>query len=257
MGRDLEGRSTLANLDPPGLEVWGGEGWSPSTRSEAFAGAGLPHDRIRTMVPSGAVLVMTTREGDPATLHPEEMMSLPGGSPKRWREFAAGRACARRAMSELSLPEGPVRRSADRTPMWPPGMVGSISHCPGLVAAIVAPSTVARGVGVDVERALLAASLRPLVMGVQKDAFSAFEAIYGSRALAVAFSTKEAAFKATYPLHGQMLGFDDIWLWPSLAQGHVKAVVRLPAMRDAQMSVACELAVGPRYVMCLALVAND
>ena len=56
--------------------------------------------------------------------------------PQRRREFFAGRLAAHRAMEALGhLPE-PVPMGQDRAPVWPQGLVGSISHGAGACAAM-------------------------------------------------------------------------------------------------------------------------
>ena len=73
---------------------------------------------------------------------------------KRQREFAAGRVLARGLFLELGVPaDFELLNRADRSPAWPRGVVGSITHCDTLVAVAVARAADAAGIGIDVEPA--------------------------------------------------------------------------------------------------------
>ncbi|MXM68985.1 hypothetical protein GR925_37740 [Streptomyces sp. HUCO-GS316] len=80
---------------------------------------------------------------------PVELRLLaPGAVDGRPREFATGRACARRALEALGVAEpGPVLREPGGAPWWPPGVRGSITHCPGYRAAAVADADDALALG--------------------------------------------------------------------------------------------------------------
>jgi hypothetical protein len=88
-------------------------------------------------------------------LYEEEARCVERAVEKRRHEFRAGRHCARAALRTLGLPAGPIPRRTDRAPGWPVGSVGSITHtgdlASGLAAAVVAPDSVALGLGVDAE----------------------------------------------------------------------------------------------------------
>ncbi|MFZ4478384.1 MAG: 4'-phosphopantetheinyl transferase family protein [Rhodoferax sp.] len=76
-------------------------------------------------------------------------------------EFSHGRMHARMALARLGLHGAIVPMAPDRSPLWPPGFTGSISHVPadrvensdGQVIAVAARLSDCAGVGVDLERA--------------------------------------------------------------------------------------------------------
>lgn len=78
----------------------------------------------------------------------------------RLLQFAHGRLHARMALARLGLHGAIVPIAADRSPLWPPGFTGSISHvpadraqdCDGQVIAVAARLSDCKGVGVDLER---------------------------------------------------------------------------------------------------------
>ena len=84
-------------------------------------------------------------------LWPTEATAIEAAVEKRRFEFSTGRMLARELMAELGFAAGPIDRGANRQPVWPAGLVGSITHADGLVVAAVARNSGLRGLGVDLE----------------------------------------------------------------------------------------------------------
>ncbi len=139
-------------------------------------------------------------------LFPEEAAAMTRARPARVAEFAGGRLAARRAMARLGLARAPIPMGADRAPVWPDGIVGSISHAQGLCLAVVARAQDFLSLGIDVEGdAPLATDLIPEICLPEELA-----PLPKSARPALAkrlFSAKEAAYKAHYPLASQVFGF--------------------------------------------------
>lgn len=141
-----------------------------------------------------------------------EAEAVAHAAPVRRHEYAAGRVCARDALSRLGVRDFPVLRDADGVPIWPAGFVGSISHCPGYCGVAVAPSASIRGIGFDVEpNSPLPAELRPHVASDQEQAWiSRHEGNHAVDLYKLIFSAKESAFKAIYPLLRRPFDFWDL-----------------------------------------------
>ena len=155
-------------------------------------------------------------------LFPEEQALIGAAAEKRRREFATGRSCARRALAALGLPPAPILRGDRGAPGWPPGIVGSITHCAGYRAAAAARSQDALAVGLDAEpdlplpdRVLDAVSL-PAERAMLHDLAAAAPGTSWDRLL---FSAKESVYKAWFPLTGRWLGFPDAEVTVSPADG--------------------------------------
>jgi 4'-phosphopantetheinyl transferase EntD len=102
-------------------------------------------------------------------LLPEEVDCIQGASELRRRDFVRGRMCARRALQCCGIAPTAILPDADGVPRWPPGFVGSISHCDGLCAAAAGPRAVFDGIGIDVERITrLDAGARELICGFRE-----------------------------------------------------------------------------------------
>lgn len=139
----------------------------------------------------------------------EEAGQLGKAVDSRRREFATGRFLARCAMTQLGLPPRPILRGPRREPLWPPGVMGSITHCQGYRAAALARTQDIRAVGIDAEVDA------PLPRGVLDEVtlpterawlYDAPPGVNWDRAL---FSAKECVYKAWFPLTHSWLGFQD------------------------------------------------
>ncbi|HKA14064.1 MAG TPA: 4'-phosphopantetheinyl transferase superfamily protein [Myxococcota bacterium] len=165
---------------------------------------------MRDLFPPGVGVAIGPTEADPP-LHPEEeVLALEMGAGRR-AQFAAGRACARRAMCELGLPDGPVLRGVRRAPRFPDGVVGSITHTDDFFLAAVASSRAFAGLGVDAERNR-AVSVRASARICAPAELAALRDLRGRTVeqwAAVVFSAKESLYKAYFPLTEVFIGFRD------------------------------------------------
>ena len=124
---------------------------------------------------------------------------------------------------------------ADRVPLWPQGIVGSITHAAGHVAAAVTRREVFAGLGVDVERGaplkpeLVARICRPDEI-VRLEGLPAAENADWYKLL---FSAKESVYKAYYPLARTFLGFQDVDIVIDAQTGSFSATLVRPDAPDA------------------------
>lgn len=167
---------------------------------------------------AGALLdpVIAVAATDPRadhTAYDEELVALPGAVPKRLREFSAGRAAARQAMTELGAPPMAVLIGKDRAPIWPDPLIGSISHCNTACLAAVAWTGELQMLGLDIEEdtPLDEALLETVCTAPELD-WLADQAEPG-RAAKVIFSAKECAYKAQYPLSQTLFDFQTLEVW--------------------------------------------
>lgn len=152
--------------------------------------------------------------GDPrhqiAASYPEEEENIGRAVPKRVNEFRMGRAAARSAMTDIGITASAIPSRSDRTPDWPDGLVGSISHCEDMCIATVSKSL--RSIGVDVEQSTdLPAEIWDEILLPEEQRVLASLPRSGEFAKLV-FSAKEAAYKAQYPLSHTLFGFHDLGL---------------------------------------------
>ncbi|WP_075186207.1 4'-phosphopantetheinyl transferase family protein [Teredinibacter haidensis] len=132
---------------------------------------------------------------------------------KRKAEYLAGRYAAQLALKPKCVGSAQVTTGASREPIWPKGIVGTISHSRDLAVSAVALENAYVGLGIDVEdivtqktqstiaSQVLSATERNIVEAWPLDACLAFTLV---------FSLKESFFKASFPLVKRYFDFDAI-----------------------------------------------
>jgi 4'-phosphopantetheinyl transferase EntD len=166
---------------------------------------------IASLFPDGVVTVCATPEMERDPLHPEERARAQRMGEKRRREYALGRACARRALAELGIEGFALLSGEKREPLWPDGVVGSLTHCRGFCAAAVARRGAVLGIGLDAEPAepLAARLLDRVCSPDEKTRLEALPNPGGCGWGIVLFSAKESLYKCYFPLTRRFLGFRD------------------------------------------------
>ena len=168
---------------------------------------------IEQILPGTAIAVEAFADAEESTLFPEERRIVAKAVERRRREFATGRDCARRALERLGVAPGPIpagERGGE--PIWPAGVVGSITHCRGYRACAVARATDLATIGVDAEpHAPLSDGLVGYIAGPEEigrlgELAQAEPSICWDKLL---FSAKEAVYKAWFPLAERRLGIED------------------------------------------------
>ena len=109
--------------------------------------------------------------------------------------------------------DGPVGQADDRSPIWPDGFTGSISHSKNWVWASVAKSDQVLSLGIDTEAIVDAATRSQTWEQVATiDELRTLEALDLDPKVefTVLFSAKEAFYKCWYPITKQYLDFKDV-----------------------------------------------
>ncbi len=133
--------------------------------------------------------------------------------PKRQAEFFFGRWAAREALVQCGVTGFDVGIGTSREPVWPPGVVGSLTHCHGYAAAAVAPARDLQCLGIDIERVVTPQSLDAL-LAVALDANELKRLAQSAQELStaqlatLAFSAKESFYKAAFRQVGRFFGFE-------------------------------------------------
>lgn len=135
-------------------------------------------------------------EGQPVEVHPAEDIYVARSAPKRRRDFALGRACARAALTGLRHGEAAIAKGDNGAPVWPAGIAGSITHTQDYAAALVGESSRFAGIGIDAERS--GGVTRDLWPRLFSEAEQKMLGTHSDPLLAATllFSAKEASYKA-------------------------------------------------------------
>ena len=179
----------------------------------------------------------------------------------RRREFTTGRTCARRALAKLGFPASAIIPGPNREPIWPEGVVGSITHCAGYRAAAVARREDFYSLGIDAEphdtlpkgvlrKVALAEELNWLRMMSDSD-------IYWDRVL---FSAKESVYKTWFPVARRWLGFHDALVHFDVPLGtfHATLLIEGPTVNGERIqAVAGRFCIESGLVKTFAAIATD
>jgi len=169
------------------------------------------------------VAIASSEVGSEDGLLAPEHDAIAKAIPKRRAEFAAGRRAARRALASAGRASTAIPMGKDRAPIWPTGMVGSITHDNGLALACAAPVNSITRLGIDLaEASAFPDHLRDRILCSKAE-----KTVSGQDARLI-FSAKEAVFKAFYPDVGGYFGFEAVEITPDIAAERFK--VRL--LRD-------------------------
>jgi enterobactin synthetase component D / holo-[acyl-carrier protein] synthase len=183
------------------------------------------------ILPAGVAVAATDGDILDTVLFPEEEAAVGRAVEKRHLEFITARACARRALAQLGLPAVAIPSGPRGEPLWPSGVVGSITHCDGYRACAAALKRDLRTVGIDAE------PNRPLPDGVLGDIALPEErqrlrdltreqpGVHWDRLL---FSIKESIYKAWFPLAERWLGFEDAVVAIDRLEGSFSARLLVP-----------------------------
>ncbi|MBW6433292.1 4'-phosphopantetheinyl transferase superfamily protein [Actinoplanes hulinensis] len=196
---------------------------------------------IETILPGAVTAVDTFADPPQATLFPEEESLISAAVHKRRAEFTTGRWCARQAMRRIGHHPSAILPGPRGEPRWPDGLVGSITHCPGYRAAVVAPAARVTTVGIDAEvhepappgvlEAVSQAEERDHLAALRRD----HPGVHWDRLL---FSAKESVYKAWYPLTARWLDFEDarVTFYPATATFTARLDVTGPRLHGADLT---------------------
>lgn len=151
-------------------------------------------------------------EFDPASFHEQDLLWLPHSAQlanagrKRKAEHLAGRIAAVHALRDYGSKAVPGI-GAQRQPLWPEGLSGSISHCATTALAVVSR----RPVGIDIETLFTpqtAAELQYSLIDSEEERLLRLSPLPFPLALTLAFSAKESLYKAFFGQTHPLIGFD-------------------------------------------------
>lgn len=142
----------------------------------------------------------------------QEAEALGPVDPRRFREFSNGRRAARLALTVAGAADAPLLIRADRSPAWPKGYAGSITHTEQAAMAVVARHDHLASIGIDLE--LLGSVEDELVESVcTTEEWQSLAAVADPKSADLAtavFCAKEAVYKFQSPLTGVFLEFHDV-----------------------------------------------
>lgn len=186
----------------------------------APAGPDADAPSLRALLPAEVVVVEGRLADARGELFDAESAAAANAVPRRRHEFSAGRFMAHTAMQMLlgrafALPMGP-----DRAPLWPEGVIGSITHTDAFGAVALALRGRWASVGIDLDVvSRFDASLASIICTPRERRLGLW--------LPLVFSAKESVYKAQFALTRQWLDFADLEV--SVEAGRFEAALQREA----------------------------
>jgi 4'-phosphopantetheinyl transferase EntD len=149
----------------------------------------LPHE---TYVQAAAI--------DDYPVLPEELALVADAIERRRREFATGRWLARAGLRQFGLPDRPILMGRLRNPLWPDGVLGTLSHDGEHCAVALRRAGAVRGIGIDLmslaQRAGRVGDLAPMFVASTSEMDGIATLNVPADPAMLLFSLKEATIKA-------------------------------------------------------------
>jgi len=167
-------------------------------------------DAVRWVVPPALVLQATRISTCAGDLFTEEAEHVAAAVSKRRTEFTAGRVCARAALARLGIRPMPVPVGSKGEPVWPPGIVGSITHDMDLCIVALQSANRLAGIGIDItENSKLGDDVTGLICTPREIACNRD---FGTSAdpFRIIFSLKESIYKCLFPFIRRFLDFHEV-----------------------------------------------
>ena len=157
-------------------------------------------------------LALRTIEDCQTPRHQSDLDAVINAVASRQREYIAGRVLARELLGRLGVDTQTIASGPKREPLWPSGIVGSISHNERYCAVVVAQDSVVTAVGIDIETTgRIGRQLwGHLFTEEETEQLLQLDPVAQSRQATVFFSIKEAFYKYQFPITQSWVGFRDV-----------------------------------------------
>ncbi|GEP60130.1 hypothetical protein RSO01_72960 [Reyranella soli] len=218
-----------------------------------------PEQMLTSMLGPGIAVEVAAPTVVENQLFPDEQQHIVRAVAKRQAEFGTARVCARRALARIGMAPCSLVPHQDRSPRWPPGVRGSISHTQGCCAVALTRSPDVTGLGIDIEEDT--PLQRELVPAICTPEEQQWIGRFGEDARGwlgkLLFSAKEAFYKCQYPVTRTVIDFHDVQLSVDLAAGEFSVAKVRPngSSWDHVRHVAGKFRRGSRFIVTTAVLA--
>jgi len=133
-------------------------------------------------------------------------------------DFIGRRLCAKKALEKLGVNEFPILMANDRSPIWPEGIAGTISHTDGYCGVAVASKRDTESLGLDIE---CIERLKPecyylICTDREQSRIKHLQIEEQKRLAALMFSAKECFYKCQYFINKCWAGFHEAEIFANI-----------------------------------------
>lgn len=174
----------------------------------------------------GVLTILGSAYAQTGDLFASELACIQNAVPKRQAEFAAGRLHARQLLGKLGYENHPILPHEDRSPKWPNGVTGSITHDSQHCAVAIAPTSAVQSLGIDIEPVdQREIDLREMVCTKPERSWLENQPRADHELLLkILFSAKESVYKCQHTITKTMLEFSEVELTLDLSLATFHAV---------------------------------
>jgi len=143
-----------------------------------------------------------------------ERASVARAIPSRQAEFITGRWCSHRALEEFGTSAQTIPVGALGAPVWPQGVVGSITHESGICLAVVSSGSQFAGMGVDLFDTHRSTAMKEISHLILTEGELEASRLYDDEDahFKLVFSAKESVVKAVSATFGRFIDLREIHL---------------------------------------------
>lgn len=218
----------------------------------------LPSNLLSSLASPGIVGCAAHIPSVQGYLYPGEEAFVARAGRKRYMEFRAGRICARYALAKLGIPSRAILVRDDRTPIWPSGTIGSISHTNEYCVAMATSTARFSGLGIDIETSTpMDLELSPIICSPSELRWlqSLAPGDQGTWLKAL-FVAKEAIYKCQFCVTERVLDFLDISIEFSPDGRSFRADSYSARVSDIALAIVGELFLMDTVIAAKAVLAN-
>jgi 4'-phosphopantetheinyl transferase EntD len=206
----------------------------PSGTNEMADNPAQLSSELGGLFPRSVVAVELTGDAPRTVLTASDLAFISHCAPKRIGDFTRGRACAHRGLSEMGLEGFSLLAGERREPLWPPHVIGSITHTTGFAAAVVARGNDIEALGIDCEvvDSVGADLWERICTPGERQHLERLPEAQARQQAALIFAAKEAFYKCQFPKSHEWVGFEDVSIEASAGSFRIVPHVHLPVTAE-------------------------
>jgi 4'-phosphopantetheinyl transferase EntD len=202
---------------------------------------------IQTLFPGSVTGKIIPIDDHQSYLNIDEASIIASASIKRKLEFSSGRYCAKKLLEQYNHTNISILPGQNREPVWPDGIIGSISHCKDLCGAVINKRTEIHSIGFDIENIKQTRNdIGRIVCTPEEKQWIKQQNQYPYNILVLLiFSLKESVYKCIYQYKQIKIGFKDCIVIPDFSTNTAKLHFQ---KQDMQIDLHLTFAINSHHI---------